>query len=404
MAWQPTTQAQAGIYGSQKTGSNIPKMFGGGVKQGLDVYGQGLGAAEGATDYYQNLLSGDAPSLAAQQMQQGLGQAYGQGLGMAAQARGGNIASTQAQAGAMAAQNAQQQAIQGGMLRAQEQQAAAQGLGSLGMQQAGLGLEQNLGNLGMMNEAYMMQAQLDNDYQQFQRAQQEAERNNRFNRILGGLNLGRQWAGDIANSITGGMSLSDERAKQSIKPGGLSASETVGSLDPKSFEYQPGLGPYGMRVGVVAQDLERTPVGNQLVQTGPDGMKRVDNGGAAMLSLAAAADQEKRLRALEGRDVGMSLSDERAKQSIRPYTGAAAVQGQDVDVPQASMSIRPGNSATGLGQAYQSAPQQAQGFGDEGGVVASRNWDIGGDLQQVGTFTPDAVKRRRLGIGIGRAA
>jgi hypothetical protein len=44
------------------------------------------------------------------------------------------------------------------------------------------------------------------------------------------------------------------------------------------------------------------------------------------------------------------------------------------------------------------APVQSQGFGDEGGVVASSEWDIGGDLQQVGTFNP--LQRRRISAGL----
>lgn len=318
MAWSPKSEAQRGFYGNQATGRNIGGMFGGGVKQGLGTMQGGLGQMGQAADYYQGVLSGQQPSLGQLQQQRGLESAIQAQTAMAAQGRGGNLAAAQRQAATAGAGMAQQGVNDAAMLRISEMQGAASGLGQLGSAQAGMGLQQNLGNLGMMNDAYMNQAGLDVQYQLGQRELQEQERMGRHNRIFNWVNLGRQWAGDIANSIVGGASMSDERSKRNVQDGGRQASEMFANAPPQMFEYRPGFGPNGMRLGVMAQDLARTPMGSSMLSTGPGGMAMVDNNSLAHATAAATADQERRLRAVEGRG----------------YAGPAEVQGQNADTPQ----------------------------------------------------------------------
>jgi hypothetical protein len=91
---------------------------------------------------------------------------------------------------------------------------------------------------------------------------------------------------------------SDERSKMNARGGGLAAAQAVGELEPKTYEYRPGYGEPGQRVGVMAQALERTPAGQAIVQETPLG-KTVDVGGMSSLALAASSDQEHRLRDIE---------------------------------------------------------------------------------------------------------
>jgi hypothetical protein len=85
---------------------------------------------------------------------------------------------------------------------------------------------------------------------------------------------------------------SDPRAKESVHP--------LEKVNAYSFEYKPGMGhKRGPQIGVMADELERDPVANSLVSRGPNGLRQVDTGGAAMLSLATSAAQEKRISRLE---------------------------------------------------------------------------------------------------------
>lgn len=95
--------------------------------------------------------------------------------------------------------------------------------------------------------------------------------------------------------------LSDERQKQGMQGGGPSeASALAGSMQPYTFDYRPGSGgPPGRRLGVMAQDLEQSPLGAQLVLDTPQG-KQIDVAQAQGAALAMIADQEQRLRRLEG--------------------------------------------------------------------------------------------------------
>jgi hypothetical protein len=84
-----------------------------------------------------------------------------------------------------------------------------------------------------------------------------------------------------------GVALSDETAKTDIKDGYGILEQVTKVVNPKTFKYKPGVGEDSTapRVGVMAQDLEKTPLAST-VKTGEDGMKRVDT---AQLSLGNTA-------------------------------------------------------------------------------------------------------------------
>lgn len=92
---------------------------------------------------------------------------------------------------------------------------------------------------------------------------------------------------------------SDERLKENVSNGGPAIRSALDSLDPKSFRYKDqGLGE-GQRLGIMAQDMERTPYGKAIVEE-DEGGKVIDANGGLNMALAAIADLHKRLKKFEG--------------------------------------------------------------------------------------------------------
>lgn len=79
------------------------------------------------------------------------------------------------------------------------------------------------------------------------------------------------------------------------------ASEAFARARPMAYEYKrPGPGaPPGPQVGFSAQSMARTPAGRAILGRDGDGMLRFDPQKAQSLTMAATADQESRLRAIE---------------------------------------------------------------------------------------------------------
>jgi hypothetical protein len=114
------------------------------------------------------------------------------------------------------------------------------------------------------------------------------------------LKAGESQGGGLGKILSLVGLLSDERTKTNIAPGNLSASQAVGALNPYTFEYEAGYGqPPGRHIGVMAQDLEQ--VAPQAVDTGPDGLKRINTAQATGLTLAAGAETAQRQQAQEKR-------------------------------------------------------------------------------------------------------
>jgi hypothetical protein len=107
-------------------------------------------------DYYKQMLEGKGPSVAEQQMRAGIGQSIQAQMAAANSARGGvaqsaALRNAQGMAGDMQMQGVQQS----GMLRAQEQQQAAQGYGGLLAQQRAAELQA----MGLSQEQAIAQAE-----------------------------------------------------------------------------------------------------------------------------------------------------------------------------------------------------------------------------------------------------
>lgn len=88
------------------------------------------------------------------------------------------------------------------------------------------------------------------------------------------------------------LMLSDERAKTDIRPAPVDL-RGAGSY---SYQYAPGAGDSGSHVGPMAQELESLP---GVVQTGPDGLERVDTGRLSLANAAATGDTQRRVDRLE---------------------------------------------------------------------------------------------------------
>jgi len=97
--------------------------------------------------------------------------------------------------------------------------------------------------------------------------------------------------------------------------------ETLRTTQPYAFNYKPGYGedPGQRHVGIMAQDLEKTPAGSTLVKDGPKG-KMIDGKQAVGFNLAAAADLQKQIDALK--------AERMAQSQMAMYSAPVAVRGQ----------------------------------------------------------------------------
>ncbi|HKY49853.1 MAG TPA: tail fiber domain-containing protein [Candidatus Limnocylindria bacterium] len=282
----------------------------------------GLGAQLGALGQYQAQAQGlGGPSLAEMQLRQQSDQQMGQALALASRGRGGNIAGNAQQAMAANAYTQQQTNADAAQLRAAEQAQAQAAAAQLGGQlyQQGFGYDQ-LGNartLGADSNAlgwYSAERGMD--------LERDAQ-NRQWT-----LGLVQAGAGAVGGLMGAASQMSDERVKTNIQPGGLAASQAVGELEPKTFEYKPGFGEPGQRVGVMAQDLLRTPQGAAIIRDTPLGYA-VDTGGLASLGVAASSenkheidalkDQVGQLTALLGAQSGSTTSQQYVRSGLGGY-------------------------------------------------------------------------------------
>ncbi len=229
---------------------------------------------------------GQGRSVAQAQLAQATGNTMAGARSQAASARGGSLAQSSAQRSAMyAGAGAMQQAAgQSATLRAQEQAAAERALADQANTQRAQALqrqqiEQNLG-LGVWDRHLTyagQQAQL-----------KAAKDSNLFGMIGGGLASG-------AALLT-----SDERQKTDVRDADRDIEDFLSALAAKRYRYKAGAGePPGEHFGVMAQDVEDTPVGRTMVRETPKG-KALDARPGLGVLLAAMANVHDRVSKLEG--------------------------------------------------------------------------------------------------------
>lgn len=244
---------------------------------------------------------GSGPSFGTQALQDTTRRNLAQTLAAASTVRGPNVAAAKRNLVSQANTGARNVAEQGAAIKAQEQLQAQSLLSKLAEQQQQQDLEQVVqpGQLIAQAEA-----------ERFKQAQEQAANDNKFLGQLGGAILGTAGAiggaaiggpvggaaGKEAGSAVGSM-LSDKRAKTRISDASPSVKSFLDAISAKKYDYKHA--PQAQkRVGVMAQDLEKSELGKSMVTDTPAG-KTVDIAQALGASLAANAELHKRVKKLE---------------------------------------------------------------------------------------------------------
>jgi len=220
---------------------------------------------------------------------QGMGQMAGQmeGQDFSRQAQVASAADRIAQANAMNRQNVSAQNL-----------AARQNIAN---QQANIGNQQQMYNKGLYQ-------------QQFQNKMAKAGAQNQATGNLANMYAQQAGAQAQADASTMGsiaglgaaalMAPSDVRVKTDIEEGSRSVRDMLDELQPYEYDYKDEIkedpSMEGRQLGVMAQDLEDSDLGQEFVQEDMDGVKRVDYGKMGSTQLAALADLHQRLKKLEG--------------------------------------------------------------------------------------------------------
>jgi hypothetical protein len=202
-------------------------------------------------------------------MQQSMARmARGQDSGMAMR----NAANNAAGIGQSAAGQSQQAALQ-------DQMAAQQMLGQV----AGQGRQQDIGATGMGLSGGLDWAKLLAGMGQAQMQQS--------GQLLGG-------AMSTAGQLGGAAMMSDSRLKTDIRDADKEIDEMLGNLVAKRYRYKDEKHGKGPRIGVMAQDLEKSRAGRDIVFEASDG-KALDLNKALSAVLASSARLHKRLTKVE---------------------------------------------------------------------------------------------------------
>jgi hypothetical protein len=257
------------------------------------------GANQNLIKDLQAQAAGQGPSLADAQLKAASNRNLSQMMAAASASRGGNAGLQQRQVRQQGAQAGREVAETSAINRMQEQQQARNMLANqLNSQQQMAGAnvrDYTTGGLQAATDPYKLLSQ----FEETRFAQDVARRNGvkeQQSAIQGG---GMQAASTIGSMFAG----SDERGKENIKPADKKVQAFLDALSAKSYNYKdtnkPGTAE-GTRTGIMAQDLERSDMGKELVTDTPSGkMVNTQQGFGAVL--AAQSELNKRLKALEGK-------------------------------------------------------------------------------------------------------
>lgn len=256
--------------------------------------------------------SGAAERAKREALQGGANAAREKAMQMAAQAQQNKMGALQAlgqQSGQMQSQDFARQA-QVASARdtiaqanaANRQQVAGQNLAArqnIENQRANLSNQQQMYNKGLQQ-------------QQFQNQLQKAGAQNVASGNLASMYQGQAAAQAGADASTMGtlgklgaafITKSDVNTKVDIEEGNKPVRELLDKLQPYEYnykdEFKEDVGDEGRQLGVMAQDLEESPLGSEFVQEDENGIKRVDYGKMGSTQMAAISDLHQRIKALE---------------------------------------------------------------------------------------------------------
>lgn len=274
----------------------------------------------GIGDMLRAQAAGTAPSAAQMQMQQGMERNQAGARALAATQTGVSPA--------MALRSAQEANTQGNIttmqnmaqLRAQEQAQAQQAYGQFvqgareqDQSMIGLGLQQGQQN-DQMTQYYMTQG-FNREQAQMQ-ANQAAEQlrqkawmdeyslrtgiaKNQQDFMTSLAGAGSSAAGGMMSA--GAMAASDRRAKKEIKKTKKELDHFMDTLSTYSYKYKDKSDGKGKHVSVMAQDLEKTNLGKQMVKPDHSGKKIVDYGQGFAAMLGSIVRLNERVKKVEGK-------------------------------------------------------------------------------------------------------
>lgn len=283
------------------------------------------GDQQQALMYLQNMAAGNGPTAAQSMYQNNANAAMANAASMAAGARGGGPAAVAAQRAAMMG-NAGQMAMaanQAAQIRAQEMQNAIGGYAQAAQGVRGQDAQWAMGNAQLSDaqrarddarELAYMNAAMGNYQQNSNRGQ--ANYINEGNWLRGYAADARardeRNAANTASSVGSGLGAlgslailaSDKNVKKNIRAGDKAVEHTLSALAAKTYDYKSARHGAGPQIGILAQDLERTPLGRSAVVPHPEGFRAVDLPRGLSISLAGLANLNKRLQRVEGKHRG----------------------------------------------------------------------------------------------------
>lgn len=116
-----------------------------------------------------------------------------------------------------------------------------------------------------------------------------------------GTYTGNAIAGAAALPFQAAAAFSDRRVKEDVAPAEPDIESFLAELKPSKWEYKdPQKYGSGVKFGVMAQDMEKSPVGKQFVSKDAEGVKRIDYGAAQGTMLAILKTLADRVDELEG--------------------------------------------------------------------------------------------------------
>lgn len=257
--------------------------------------------------------AGTGPSIAQNQLKMGQEQALANNIAMANSARGG---ANPLAARAALQQNAQQSgamAMEAANLRLAEQQQAQGLLGNV----AGAGRQGDLGQQQLAQQGAIAQQDLAAKYAQMGMTAQQANQQAAIDLAkmqqdagLGWANLGLQSQiaqnALLGNTLQGaggvmaglGTMFSDKNLKKNIKSADKEIKKFLDTIETGTYEYKNKAHGEGQFTSPMAQSLQKSKLGKQMVEKKPEGLA-VNYGANLGLILAAQAHLNKRLEKLE---------------------------------------------------------------------------------------------------------
>jgi len=257
--------------------------------------------------------SSGAKLMAQQQAKQsGANQARDRAMQMAAQAQQNKMAALSQlgqQSGQMASQDFNRQAskasAQDVISRANAMNRQNVNAQNLGAKQNIANQQANINNQQQMYNAGTKQQLLDNEFKKA--GAQNVVSQNQANNYMGQAQAQQQADAATMGAIAqvGAAAASDSRVKEDVESGSPSIRAMLDKLQPYKYNYKEEIiedpSMEKPQLGIMAQDLEESEMGSEMVHEDEDGVKRVDYANNASTMMAALADLHQRLNKIEGK-------------------------------------------------------------------------------------------------------